>query len=274
MKPITIAHLSDIHYEREKRCKISTLLREKGENVETRLALCLEEMKAQKPDIIVITGDIAHETDAEDFRYVKEQFDAAFPDTPIFCAVGNHDIRKEFRKGFLGMEQCSDWDAPYYDSVIAGGYQFISMDSAYVDGLKGYFTDEAMDFLEAQLEKLEQPEYADINGTFLLMHHPIMERARHLAFCMNERLDKILKSGKIKGIFNGHVHGNFVTSICGVPQFTSEALSVDFEVLHDRMNYVACCGYQMVTFDEHGDWLAERVVLDSKPEILFAKIYS
>ena len=119
-------------------------------------------------------------------------------------------------------------------------------------------------------EKLENP---NVKGTFILMHHPIMKRARHLAFTMNDRLEKILRSGKIKGIFNGHVHSNFASSVFGVPQFTSESLKTDFDVLSDRLSYNDRSGYQIVSFDENGDFLAERFILNPKPEILVERMY-
>ena len=189
------------------------------------------------------------------------------PDTPVLCTIGNHDIRHAFRSGFLNLPDHEVSDEPYYDSVIVNNYQFVTLDSSYVNGLKGIFTDETMDFLE---EKLENP---NIEGTFILMHHPIMKRARHLAFSMNDRLERILKTGKIKGIFNGHVHSNFTSSVFGVPQFTSESLKTDFDVLTDRLSYNDRSGYQIVTFDENGDFLTERFILNPKPDILVERMY-
>lgn len=264
MNPITIAHLSDIHYAPKETSAVSTMLREKGVYVENLLPQCLDNLKIINPDIILITGDLTHESGAEDFVYIKEKLNAALPDTPVFCTIGNHDIRSAFREGFLNQPA---ENTPYYDAMTVNGYQFVSLDSSYVKGLEGIFTDEAMDFLE---EKLENP---NVCGTFLLMHHPIMSKARHLAFTMNDRLKEILKSGKIKGIFNGHVHGCYTSTVFGVPQFTAESLKSDFDVLHDRLSYNERSGYQIVTFDENGDWLTERFILNPKADIFFERMY-
>lgn len=264
MNHITIAHLSDIHYAPNEISAVSTMLREKGVYVENLLPVCLDHLKIVKPDIILITGDLTHESGAEDFAYLKDKFDSELPDIPILCTIGNHDIRSAFREGFLN--EPAD-NTPYYTSMIVNGYQFVSLDSSYVKGLEGIFTDEAMDYLEEKLKN------TDVAGTFLLMHHPIMVKARHLAFTMNDRLKAILKSGKIKGIFNGHVHGDYTSSICGVPQFTAESLKSDFDVLHDRLSYNERSGYQIVTFDEEGDWLTERFLLNPKADIFFERMY-
>ena len=73
MNPITIAHLSDIHYAPSEISAVSTMLREKGVFVEKLLPKCLDNLKIRKPDIILITGDMTHERPAEDFRYLKNQ---------------------------------------------------------------------------------------------------------------------------------------------------------------------------------------------------------
>lgn len=267
MNPITIAHLSDIHYAPTENSEVANMLREKNIYVENLLPQCLEHLKTVKPDIILITGDLTHESEADDFRYVRQVLTELMPDTPVLATIGNHDIRHAFRTGFLNIPESEATDEPYYDSVIINDYQFVSLDSSYVKRLEGIFTDEAMDYLE---EKLENP---NVKGTFILMHHPIMKRARHLAFTMNDRLKKILKTGKIKGIFNGHVHSNFASSVFGVPQFTSESLKTDFDVLSDRLSYNDRSGYQIVSFDENGDFLSERFILNPKPEILVERMY-
>lgn len=264
MNAITIAHLSDIHYAPAEIGDISTMLKEKEIFVEKFLPICLENLRLRKPDIILITGDLTHESPACDFEYLKRQFDAALPGTPILCTIGNHDIRSEFRRGFLKEPAL---DTPYYASMIIKGYQFISLDSSYVNGLAGYFTDEAMDFLEEKLEN------TDVEGNFIMMHHPIMEHARHLKMNMNNRLEKTLKSGKIKGIFNGHVHGSYTSTIFGVPQFTAESLKTCFDILSDRLSYNDKAGYEIVTFDENGDWMTERILLNPAPFIFFEKMY-
>ena len=243
MSTLTIAHLSDIHYGPKENSQVSVMLREKGVFVEQLLPVCLENLKIRKPDIILITGDLTHDGDAEDYQYLRDAFIQALPDTPVFCTMGNHDIRSTFREGFLN-EPASD--APYYASYIHKGYQFIALDSSYENGLLGIFTDEALDFLEEALKR------DDVKGTFLLMHHPIMESARHLRFMMNDRFEAILKSGRITAMFNGHVHGCYCSSVFGTPQFTAESLKSDFDILHDRLSYNNRSGYQIVTFHENG----------------------
>ena len=264
MCALTIAHLSDIHYGPKENSAVSTMLREKGVFVEKLLPVCLENLKVKQPDLILITGDLTHDGDVDDYTYLKDMFSNELPDVPVFCTMGNHDIRSAFRQGFLNETPS---DAPYYASFIYNGYQFISLDSAYENGLLGIFTDEALDFLEQALTNKE------VKGNFLLMHHPVLESARHLRFVMNDRFASILKSGAITGMFNGHVHGCYTSTVYGIPQFTAESLKTDFDILHDRLSYNDRSGYQIVTFEESGDWHTERFLLNPTPHIFFERMY-
>ena len=84
MSAFTIAHLSDIHYGPKETSAVSTMLREKGVYVEKLIPVCLENLKIRKPDIILITGDLTHDGDADDYQYLKDIITKALPDTPVF----------------------------------------------------------------------------------------------------------------------------------------------------------------------------------------------
>lgn len=265
MNAITIAHLSDIHYNPKDASQISTLLKEKGLLVENLLPQCLEILKKRNPDIVLITGDLTHEGNASHYRYLKQQISAALPDVPILCTMGNHDVRSAFRQGFL---EESPSDGPYYSCLSVKGFRFVSLDSAYEKGLEGIFRNDALDYLEDMLLK------PAARGTILLMHHPVMEAAKSMGLTMDSRFSKILKSGKITALFNGHVHGSYTGTVYGVPQFTSDSLKTGCDYLDNRLSYNDRAGYQIVTFDRKGDWNVERFLLHPKTEIFFEKKFN
>lgn len=262
MNTITIAHLSDIHYNPEDSSQISTLLKEKGLLVENLLPQCLETLKNRNPDIILITGDLTHEGNSSHYRYLKQQINSALPDVPILCTMGNHDIRGAFRQGFLEEPPSED---PYYSCLSIKGFRFVSLDSSYEKGLEGVLGDDALDYLE---DILLRPA---ARGTILLMHHPVMEAARSMGLTMGSRFSRILKSGKITALFNGHVHGSYTGTVYGVPQFTSDSLKTGCDYLGNYLSYNDRAGYQLVTFDKKGDWNVERFLLHPKTEIYFKK---
>lgn len=264
MNAITIAHLSDIHYNPTDTGQISTMLREKGLIVEKLLTTCLETLKTRNPDIVLITGDITHEGSAENYRYVKERISDALPDTPVLCAMGNHDNRAAFRVGFLGEAPSG---GPYYSSVSVKGYRFISLDSAYEKGLEGVFRKDALDYLE---ELITKPA---ARGNMLLMHHPVMAAVKAMGLTMDTRFSNLLKSGKITAMFNGHVHGSYTGTVYGVPQFTTDSLKTGCDCTADTLAYNDRAGYQIVTFDRKGDWNTERFLLHPEIETFFTKSF-
>lgn len=262
MDHIRIAHLSDIHYNPEDKSVLSRMFADRNIFVESYLEACFKELAEYKPDIILISGDLTHEAGPKAYQFLRKEFDKAFPDVPVLCAMGNHDIRPAFREGFLG-EQASD--TPYEACVMVKGCRFISMDSAFTAGLEGVLTDEMIDRLESLLTK------PAARGSFLLMHHPVMREAKTMGFTMSERFARLLQSRKITGIFNGHVHGTYASSIYGVPQFTAESIKTGCNIRHNTLSYTNRAGYETVTFDSKGDWTVRRRLLHPETEILFEK---
>lgn len=262
MNAITIAHLTDIHYNPRDNSQISTLLREKGLIVDKLLASCLENLKLRNPDIILLTGDLTHEGDTEEYKYLRRRFDEALPDVPVLCAMGNHDNRAAFRQGFLNE---SPSDGPYYSCLSVKGFRFISLDTAYEKGLEGILRSDALDYLEDLLKK------PAARGTILLLHHPIMAAARSMGLTMDPRFSKILQSGSITAMFNGHVHGCYTGTVYGVPQFTADSLKTGCDYLDTHLAYNDRAGYQLVTFDRKGDWNVERFLLHPETETFFEK---
>lgn len=265
MNAITIAHLSDIHYNPRDDGQISTLLRKKGLIVEKLLTSCLDNLKLRNPDIVLITGDITHEGNEDDYRYIHERISSALPDAQLLCSMGNHDNRAAFRLGFLKE---SPSDGPYYSSLSVKGYRFISLDSAYEKGLEGVFRSDAMDYLE---EILKKPA---ARGNILIMHHPVMAAAKSMGLTMDTRFSNLLKSGKITALFNGHVHGSYTGTVYGVPQFTADSLKTGCDYSVDFLSYNDRAGYQIVTFDRKGDWNMERFLLHPDTETFFKKNFT
>lgn len=270
MNAITIAHLSDIHHNPDENSQISTLLREKGLLVEKLLGQCLETLKQRKPDIVLITGDMTHEGTSSHYRYLRDALSSALPGTPVLCAMGNHDVRGAFREGFLGLAPSG---GPYYASASVKGWLFVSLDSAFEKGLEGVLTKEAMDFLENSMEAAGKSGPGSSAGpeTILLMHHPILKAAGPMGLTADSRLLRLLESGRIAAMFNGHVHGSYTGTVCGVPQFTADSLKTGCDYCGHFLAYNDRAGYQLVTFQENGDWNVERFLLHPKIETFFQK---
>lgn len=212
--------------------------------------------------MFALTGDLSHEGDAGAYRELKELFHNAFPDTPVLCAMGNHDKRGAFREGFLGLPA---EDGPYCESKSIKGFRFISLDSAWEKGVEGVLTDQMLDNLEDMLTK------PAARGTILLTHHPVMDAARSMGFTMTDRFAGILKSGKITALLNGHVHGSYAGTVYGIPQFTADSLKTGCDLMGNTLIFNDRAGFQLITYDKKGDWILERFLLRPKAETFFTK---
>lgn len=259
---ITIAHISDIHYNPGDTSEVSKLLSSRGIDVADHLKLCFDTLKAKCPDLIVLTGDLAHEGTAGDYRFLKNELEQAFPDVPVLCSMGNHDRRGAFREGFLNIPASDD---PYMECLSLKGYRFISLDSAYEKGIEGVLTDDAIGYLEEMLVK------PAARGNIVLLHHPVLEAAKGMSLTMTERFAELLKSGKITALLCGHVHGSYAGTVYGVPQFTADSLKTGCDLLGDTLTYNDRAGYQVITFDQKGDWNLERFLVRPKSDTFFSK---
>lgn len=262
MNAITIAHISDIHYNPGDESRLSRMIAERGIDAKNHLSMCLEQLADRKPDLFALTGDLSHEGDAGAYRELKELFQKAFPHTPVLCAMGNHDKRGAFREGFLGLPPK---DGPYCECMSIKGFRFLSLDTAWEKGVEGTLTDPMLDDLEDMLIK------PAARGTVLLMHHPVMDAAKSMGFTMTERFSKILKSGEIIALLNGHVHGSYTGTVYGIPQFTADSLKTGCDLMGNTLTYNDRAGFQLITFDKKGDWMLERFLVRPKTDTFFTK---
>lgn len=271
MNAITIAHLSDIHHNPDENSQISTLLREKGLLVEKLLGQCLETLKQRKPDIVLITGDMTHEGTSSHYRYLRDALSSALPGTPVLCAMGNHDVRGAFREGFLGLAPSG---GPYYASASVKGWLFVSLDSAFEKGLEGVLTKEAMDFLENSMEAGGKKRAWIVrragNHSFNAPPHPEGRRTPW----GSQQIP--VSSGCWKAAASPPCSTATSTaaireSVCGVPQFTADSLKTGCDYCGHFLAYNDRAGYQLVTFQENGDWNVERFLLHPKIETFFQK---
>jgi 3',5'-cyclic AMP phosphodiesterase CpdA len=148
----TIAHVSDTHF---------------GNRPEAapRVAAVLDQLLAMslRPDVLVLTGDIADHGLEEEYAEAREHF--ARWSGPIVVGTGNHDARDAFAKVLLDREA----DGPLDQVLEVGGHRFLMLDSlvSAVDGTRidhGVLTADSVAWLDAELSASDLP-------TFVCLHH-------------------------------------------------------------------------------------------------------
>jgi 3',5'-cyclic AMP phosphodiesterase CpdA len=182
-----------------------------------------------RPDLVVNLGDdIEDESrDADLRRYGECIAVLGQARAPVVHVAGNHDVinlNREDLNRFWGRS------GPLYHSFDLGGWHFVVLHTIERK-------DVDVRIPETQLEWLR----ADLGGgskapVIVLMHHSASEQTlddsrwwpgrSHLAL-VRERVElrRIFKeSGRVRAVFNGHLHWNYFDSIDGIPYVTVQSL--------------------------------------------------
>ena len=167
-----------------------------------------------RPDMLVLSGDITDHGDAESFAKTAELLkDCPFPVIPL---VGNHDSRE----GLLGaFPQVQPAEGGFLHYVIDAplGLRIICLDTLEDGRHGGAFCEARARWLADRLaEAPDQP-------TLIFMHHPPvvagidwMDPAPGEAWM--ERLRAVLTGqSQVLAIHCGHLHRQIVTRFAGIP---------------------------------------------------------
>ena len=193
---IRFAHMSDTHINHDG--KESFLKTDSVGNFKR----AVDYLKRQKPcvDFVVVTGDVAHEGDVDDYRFLKKLLNEAESEigAPIFLTLGNHDNRESFFEGYLA-------EAPreaYYVSQNIKGLRIIMLDSKIgMHTIPGNIGQAQLEWLRKELET------PAMKGTLIFTHHP-PGSAVMADHCLqnSSELFSALQGTDVIGIMSGHTH--------------------------------------------------------------------
>ena len=188
-----------------------------------------------KPDLLVNLGDdIEDESREADLaRYTECQDILRTAKAELVNVAGNHDTihltRDDLARIWRRETLTKPGDQPLFYSFDRGGFHFTvlhTLERKDVD----------VRIPQAQLEWLTRDLDATALPTVILMHHSASEQDLSDSFWFNglahlalvkERaeLRAILeRSGKVRVVFNGHVHRNHFDVIRGIPYVTIQSL--------------------------------------------------
>jgi len=160
-----------------------------------------------RPDLLLVTGDLVDRGDAESYRRLKEVLSGC--SFPVWPCLGNHDMRENFIAHFP--------ETPVVDGFIqyevdVGPLRFLILDTLEEGRHGGAFCETRADWLAARLqEKATKP-------TIIVMHHPPVEVGIDW---MNTHPDEpwvtrfagtIADKRQVKGVICGHLHRPIVAA--------------------------------------------------------------
>lgn len=198
-----------------------------------------------RPDLLLLTGDLAEEGDDEvSYRRLAEALAPA--PFPFFMAMGNHDSRDAFRRVFPNAPAADDGFIHYAIDDLP--LRIIVLDTLEPGRHGGGFCETRAAWLEARLA--EAPEHP----TLIVLHHPPIETG--LSWMTENpgagwvrRLRAVVeRHGNIVSMIAGHLHRPVVTRWAGTvlavcpstaPQVALDLAPVDPERPDGRVMIVA-----------------------------------
>ena len=203
---------------------------------------------APRPDLLLVTGDLAEEGDDFVSYQRLEQALAGLP-FPVWMAMGNHDSRGPFAEVFP--------DAPMADGFVQyaiddGPLRILVLDTLEVGRHGGGFCETRAGWLRDRLA--EAPD----RPTLIVLHHPPI--ATGLSWMTEnpdaswvERLRSIVAPQvNVVGLIAGHLHRPIVTSWAGktlaVCPSTAPQVALDLEPIDPEQPD----GRPMIVADEPG----------------------
>ncbi|MDQ1005246.1 Icc protein [Neobacillus niacini] len=231
-------HFTDTHLLQDLESTNLKPIFEKLSNHNEKFKQALIDLVLEDVEFISITGDLIHEGSVEEYAELKKLLDTYVPNTPVFLTLGNHDVKENFNKVFLGKEHTN----AYYYVKNLENYRVVVLDSAIIGEHSGAIQDEQLQWLEQTLAENYQ------HGTLVFMHHPIVWEEE--AVCMEnaKKLTSILTNSDTIGVFTGHTHMNGLHYIEHIPQFTAEGVA--FGLVKEKDNCLSLTnqsGYNVYT---------------------------
>lgn len=200
-----------------------------------------------RPDLMIVSGDLVDKGDAESYRRCAAAFEAC--PFPVYPCLGNHDDRETFARVFPQIPMTSGF-AHY--CVALDGLRIILLDTLEPGRHGGGFCEIRAAWLAEQLfEQRDVP-------TIIVMHHPPFDAGIDwMSTKSNEPwvarfTDVIAGHTQIEAIWCGHLHRPIVASWRGVPVTVCPATSAQLALDLRPIDPEAMDGRPMVTNDPPG----------------------
>jgi 3',5'-cyclic-AMP phosphodiesterase len=208
-KPVRIAQISDLHIKPPGSLAYG--------RVDTAKALerCVATLNAftPKPDLVVISGDLADTPTAEEYDHLKRLL--APLQLPFVGIPGNHDSRELMRAAFprAGYAFAS---GPLNQKVEVGGLDLVLLDSSVPGKPHGELDASTLQWLDQMLAS------APDRPALLFQHHPpfitgIWHMDRQNLRNADDLAVIVRRHPRVQLIATGHVHRATLTMFAGVP---------------------------------------------------------
>lgn len=181
------------------------------------------ESREDEFDVLVLTGDLAHDEELETYRMLRE----LLSDWISRCRLipGNHESRSMIRRTFPELFQSEGNRLTF--SFATGGWRLIGLDSHVHGQVAGRIETEQLDWLRQQLTT-----YADEPTVLFLHHPPVSVQSKWLDEIGLEEPQPLIEtiSGfkQVKVVCAGHVHQEFHGRLAQAEFYTTPSTAIQF----------------------------------------------
>jgi 3',5'-cyclic-AMP phosphodiesterase len=181
--------------------------------------LRLLEEAAIRPDVFLLTGDLADAGDGGCYRDLAGLLaSAANPSgASVIYLPGNHDDRETFRRHLLG----GSGDGPVNQTHWRDGLRIIALDSTVPGEDGGELDEETLGYLRSELGR-PAPD-----GTVVALHHPPIlspiQPMSRMALRDPGRLGDAITGSDVRIVLCGHNHHEALGTLGAVPVWVSPA---------------------------------------------------
>lgn len=237
---VRVLHLSDLHY-----CSSPAddgLYHQMLAKVKDPLQKACRILREEKPDLVVLSGDITDGGSAADYALVKKTLTAAAGDAVILPVLGNHDRKDCFRTGWLQEQPDS---APLHWVKNISGFTLIGIDNSQFGEEDGFIWDSELAWLRGVLE--------DARDIIICMHHPLQGREGVPELRDKEKLMRVLRphTKEIRMVLCGHTHWDDQYTVDGIVCSTAPSLSFRGENTGSCIDFYDSCGFREYALKNH-----------------------
>ncbi|BAU57211.1 3',5'-cyclic-nucleotide phosphodiesterase [Halorhodospira halochloris] len=173
-------------------------------------------------DLVVVTGDLAHDQGESVYAKLSEQLAAL--KVPVLVLPGNHDDPEGFQRIFTDSGQVS-----YCREYFAGGWRILCLNSQVPGQITGRLGGQQLNALEQDLQQNQ-----DLPTLIALHHAPVEVGTPWLDVQRLEDgesfLELVERYPQVRGVVFGHVHQDFAERRqSGLRLLAAPAVSIQFE---------------------------------------------
>lgn len=192
------------------------------------LEKCLSAIKAEsvQPDLVIHTGDVAHNGHPEEYAIARELFQTL--DCPVLAVPGNRDRRAPFIDSFTNDGYLETGNPYVQFEIERDDYRLLFLDTLCEESNKGELCDTRLQQLSDMLGKDSDKPVAIIMHHAPFEAHEIPDPKQFVDWNDVVKLGALLTSNpQVERIICGHVHRTIASQIEGIPADALTCLAGD-----------------------------------------------